>query len=198
MDSPADRRAYLPISLPSCFTAAMALNSLDDSVVPKKTHKDIAVFFFLFFFFLSSPKERGRDINRLEEKQLFSALGGRVLLSSTRSLLEGSFVWGGILRPIACIGVVIKLSRGDLSSWCRWWPRLRPVLLRNRSAMRDTSKICLLSAVRRQRRHLRGCGGTTVVCVSDSRSEGCLFKIASGSKSSQSCCAYSMTFTFFL
>lgn len=100
---------------------AMALNSLDDS-----QKRNIAAFF-------PSPKERGWDINPVEEKQLFSARGGWVLLPSTRSLLEGSFVWGWILRLIACIGVVVKLSRGDLSLWCQWWPCLQPVILRNRT-----------------------------------------------------------------
>lgn len=121
-------RGYLPISLPSCFTAAdfaTALNPRDDSVVPKKTH---------CCFFFPSPNKRGWDINRLEEKQLFSARGGRVLLPCTRSLLEGSFVWGWILRLIACIGVVVKLSRGDLSSWCQGWPCLQPVSHRNRTS----------------------------------------------------------------
>lgn len=49
-----DRQAYLPISLPSCFTAAdfaMALNSLDDSVVPKKKH-------CCFFFSPVTQRER--------------------------------------------------------------------------------------------------------------------------------------------
>ena len=48
-----DRQGYLPISLPSCFTAAdfvMALNSLDDSAVPKKIHRCI--------FFFCHPNER--------------------------------------------------------------------------------------------------------------------------------------------
>ena len=88
----------------------------------------------LFFFSVSvTQRERPGDINPLEEKQLFSARGGRVLLPSTRSLLEGSFVWGWILRLIACIGVVVKLSRGDLSLWCQWWPGLRPEFLGNRT-----------------------------------------------------------------
>lgn len=122
---------------------AMALNSLDDCVAPKKE---------TLLLFLSSPNnERGWDINRVEEKQLFSPRGGWVLLPSTRSLLEGPFVWGWILRLIACIGVVVKLSRGDLSLWCQWWPCLRPVLLWNRSlvcALMDTSENSLWPSVR--------------------------------------------------
>lgn len=45
-ESPVDRQGYLPTSRLSCFTAAdfvMALNSLDDSVVPKK---DTLLLFF--------------------------------------------------------------------------------------------------------------------------------------------------------
>ncbi len=98
---------------------------------PKKRH--IAAFFSL------SPNKRGWDINRLEEKQLFSARGCWVLLPCTRSLLEGSFVWGWILRLIACIGVVVKLSRGDLSSWCQGWLCLQSVLHKNRTLVCEST-----------------------------------------------------------
>ena len=42
-----------------------------------------------------------------------------VSLLSTRRLLEGPFVWGWILRLIACIEVVVKISRGDLAERSR-------------------------------------------------------------------------------
>lgn len=89
--SPVDRRGYLPISLPPCFTAAdfvMALNSLDDSAVPKKIHCCI------FYYFLSPKRGRGSDINRLEEKQLFSAWERLGFIAVHEKLIGGLFCVG--------------------------------------------------------------------------------------------------------
>lgn len=86
-ESLVDGQGYLPISLPSCFTAAdfvMALNSLDESVVPKKKHCCI-------FFFFCHPNERGWDINRLEEKQSFSAQGWLGFIALHKKLIGGLF-----------------------------------------------------------------------------------------------------------
>lgn len=69
----------------------------------------------LLFLFLPSP-----SWPKHEHKSTFRGTGrfphgcSRVLWLS---LLDNSFcVWGWVLRPIARIGAVIKLSRGDLSS----------------------------------------------------------------------------------
>lgn len=102
--SPVDRQGYLPISLPSCFTAAdfvMALNSLDDSAVPKK---DTLLHFFIYLFFLSPKRERGSDINRLEEKQLFSAWERLGFIAVHGKLIGGLF----------CVGV-------NFTADCMYW-----------------------------------------------------------------------------
>lgn len=81
LKSQGDRQAYLQIRLSSCFTGAdfvMALNSLNDYVGPKNPH---------CCFFLS-PKERGWDINQLEEKHLFSALA---FIALHKKLIGGLF-----------------------------------------------------------------------------------------------------------
>lgn len=82
------RQGYLLVSLPSCFTATdfmMVLNSLDDSVVPQK--RNIAIFFHF-------PKEKGLDINRLEENQLFSARVQLGFIALHKKLVGGFFCEG--------------------------------------------------------------------------------------------------------
>lgn len=75
---------------------------------------------FIYFIFFGHPSEKGLDINRLEENQLFSARVQLGFIALHETLIGGLFcVRVNFTADCVYWSSHKTKSRGDLSSWCQ-------------------------------------------------------------------------------